>query len=209
MKNYLTYKPSIGCTIHQELGKCLKLAEKYNRPVRMKFNGHRFRVTKRLSMDHLVNLYWHQSSASNLRYRMSPESIAYEIKRKADIIAAQKRIDDLMDVLPFISIENVDVLMMWIKDFVKDADDIAIRFDYDKIIRGLESMGYVEDFGVGESKEFFNMTRNMAGWIVGQAISMLKGGMPPHPMLKKFVDDYFKIVAVEKENEARAWGELV
>ena len=48
---------------------CIKLASKFNRPVRLSFNGYKVNVTKRMRHSHLANQYSHWCKSSSIRYR--------------------------------------------------------------------------------------------------------------------------------------------
>lgn len=192
MKTPLQYQPRGGTHIRTAFQKALALAGERNRPVHFVFNGTRAKVHKRLSLQHVLRQWRERDAASTHRYLASPQRKADKEKRTAEILRKQRSLNTWLDVLPHI-IENQDKLMLWIKSFVQDADDIGVIFSKDRRAAQLEAAGYVENEHAGKNAEWFNTRTRTAHYIVGQVLDCLRSGYKPHPITASFVDQYFKL----------------
>lgn len=188
----IVYEPYAGTTIKRAFADALAMAWKKNRVVRMSFNGLVFKVHKRLSVHHLMNQWKARTHAAHLRYTASPEYKAEKERRRLEIIEKQEVADGLLEKLPNI-INDLDSLMLWIKEFAFVADDIGVRFSSASLYDQLRAAGYKAGENVGRSNEWFNTRERVGRYVVGQVLSCLADNYPPHPICRKFVEQYFEI----------------
>ena len=91
---------------------------------------------------------------------------------------------------------SLHLLIPWLVDFSKAADNIDVVFDKQALVEKLESFGYVANMHVihDENKDAAdNWDRKTLGeYIVGQAINCLKHKMPPHPVIEKFAKEFME-----------------
>ena len=192
MKTPLQYSPSAGTHIRYACQEAIALAGNRNRPVHFSFNGTRMKVHKRLPLQHVLRQWDERTEASRRRYRNSPKGKAAAEKRNTEILRKQRSLNTSLDVLADI-IADQDKLMLWLKSFAQDADDIGVTFSKERLAAQLEAAGYAENEHVGEKPEWFNTRPRMAHYIVGQALNCLRIGMGPHPITGSFVDKYFAL----------------
>lgn len=172
--------------------KALALATSKNRHVHFVFNSIRMKLHKRLPLNHVLRQWDEQMEAGRIRYKNSAKGKAAAEKRTAEIISKQRALNTSLDVLADI-IADQDKLMLWLKSFAQDADDVGVQFSKERLITQLEAAGYVENKYVGNAPEWFNSRPRMAQYIIGQALSSLYRGMGPHPITGSFVDKYFAL----------------
>lgn len=160
--------------------------------VKFSFNGIELEATPESSPPALESEWSAKQEQAAKDYRESPQGIAAAKKRTNDIIRKQRSLNTSLDVLADI-IADQDKLMLWLKSFAQDADDIGVQFSKDRLSAQLEAAGYSENEHVGEKPEWFNTRPRMAHYIVGQALNCLRISMGPHPITGSFVDKYFAL----------------
>lgn len=190
-KEPIYIKTYAGDHIHGVFKKALRMAWQKNRIIKFEFNEYKFTIRKRLSERHLRKQWDHMVSASSARWRNSRKGREYLAERAREIAQKQSEIDTLMAGVTLTT--NLDEILYWFEQFTPLADDISVSYDGAAIVQFLENNGYVENEGVGESKEHFKNKVNLGRYIVGQCLSSLKIGMPPHPICVKFIEDYNNI----------------
>jgi hypothetical protein len=187
----MVYEGMAGEHVCMSAKNAIALAKKHNRTVRMRFNGVAVTVNKRLNSNHVVRTWQHITNASWLRYQ---NSTGRDVKAKRDreILRKQSSVDAELLVLTHI-IDDKDKLMLWLKCFVEDANNVGVHFDKSKLSDELKGAGYAENQHVGNAPEWFCTRNRMSQYIVGQVVTCLSRGMPPHPITALFVDRYFEI----------------
>ena len=171
------------CGEHAEMSarNAIKLAAKYGRKVRMKFNGIALTVNRRLSVKHVVGTWQRMLDARALRYQNSPAGRAAKAKRLAEIAAKQHEIDALMADLPRSKTEAIE----WIAKWVPLSDDVGVKKDSHLVIESLKALGFVKGEHVGDPafKDGSATTLKRIEYIAGQVICMLENASCVHPMV--------------------------
>lgn len=166
--------------------------------VKFSFNGIELEATPESSPPVLESEWSAKQEQATKDYRESPQGIAAAKLRTAEILRKQRSLNTSLDVLADI-IADQDKLMLWLKSFAQDADDIGVTFSKERLAAQLEAAGYAENEHVGENPEWFSTRPRMARYIVGQALNCLRIGMGPHPITGSFVDKY---LALPKEDSS-------
>ena len=188
----ITYDPSPGTHIRNAATKARCMATKNRRPVRFKFNDVVLTATRKTSVDSLLWTFGLVMSQHAQQYRNSRRGREAEARRKQQIIDAQHRVDHLLNTLDA-SIQNgLDDTVLWLSRFSEVSDDCGVRYSTFDVSQKFVDAGYSENQHVGRPQEDFHDRQTMGEYIVGQAISCLRNGMPPHPITTKFADQYFK-----------------
>src|SRR5690349_14793218 len=110
----LTYRPVCGDNIQRAVAHCIKLAQKYNRAVIMNFNDHKLKITKRLSVKHVVSQYFEMTNAACVRYYKSAEYLKYQAEaRAAADLAAKKRAEIETKAPKHLTVVNQEEFDSW------------------------------------------------------------------------------------------------
>jgi hypothetical protein len=86
-------------------------------------------------------------------------------------------------------LDGLDATVDWLDEYIALADDIGVNPHLKKVKSALEKAGYVNKEFTG--KAFVRDDKRIMGrYIVGQAINCMTNGMPPHPVLGRFAQEY-------------------
>lgn len=190
----VTYDPHAGTHIASACKEAVAIAMQERQNVQFSFNGIELLATPDSVPAKLEAEFTAKLEAAAKAYRESPKGIAEAQKRTAEIARKQRSVNTALAVLKHIVADH-DKLMLWLKSFTEDADDIGVQFTKSLLAEELEAAGYTENEHVGQKPEWFCTRERMAHYIVGQAINCLRRGMGPHPVTRGFVEKYFKMVA--------------
>lgn len=136
--------------------------------------------------------------------------------------------------------QHQDSLMNWVHDFAKNAEFIGLEYDKESLIKQFTDVGYKSSdccwFGDMTEEEYTELEESnpemvaslkmvasdkikrdkncAARWIIGQVISCLESGMPPHPVTCVFVERYrgdrpWNESRSYEEDESRSYKEEV
>ena len=188
----VTYDPHAGTRIATACKEAVAMAMNGRQNVQFSFNGVELLATPDSVPAKLEAEFTAKMEADAKAYRESPKGIEDAKKRTAEILRKQRSVNTSLAVLKDIVADH-DKLMLWLKSFTEDADDIGVQFTKSRLADELEAAGYDENEHVGQKPEWFCTRERMAHYIVGQAITCLRRGMGPHPVTLGFVDKYFKL----------------
>lgn len=188
----VTYDPHAGSHIANACQEAVAMAIRGKQKVKFSFNGVELIATPDSDPAKLEVEFIEKLEADSKTHRESPKGIAEAEGRTAEILRKQRSVNTSLAVLKDI-VGDHDKLMLWLKSFTEDADDIGVQFTKARLADELEAAGYAENEHVGQKPEWFCTRKRMTHYIVGQAINCLRIGMPPHPVTASFVEKYFKI----------------
>lgn len=183
----LVYEGLPGEHISMSAKQAIELARRHNRKVRLKFNGIKVQVNKRLSVKHIEHTYHEMCSASGRRWHRSPAGRAYHAKRAAEIAEKQKTVDALLSVLP----ASKEQAISWLAQWIPVSDDICVSSQIDTVRNHLLSLGFIENQHVGD-ETLRNRTADRMKrieWVAGQVVNMLQKVGCVHPMLGDFAHE--------------------
>lgn len=187
-----TYEPLCGCYINDACKEAVAQATRINQNVSFLFNGVQLVATPNTIPADLEAEYSKQIHANADRYAASPEGQAAEVERKRRLISAQNRVDALMAKLNDVY-TNERELMRWLGQFASSADHVGVKWDQKRLAKTLRKAGYKAGDACGLNKSEYRKPRTMARYVVGQVLSCLDHGMPPHPMTEDFVAKYMEV----------------
>jgi hypothetical protein len=123
-------------------------------------------------------------------YLSSDEYRQYKAEQEANNKRDQAIIDGLLLTLPEAVNDRV-TLLKWLRDYTTVADNASLTTQLNNVNMTLKSAGYVAGAYVGQ-KELIDADKNVhADYIIGQAMSCMDSGLPPHPILISFVNKFF------------------
>ena len=183
-----------GCPgehISKSADKCIEWSRETGDTVRLVFNDVELVVDyKSHTVDDVVAMYDRASAKKHEEWRASPAGIAYALEAEQRLLEHQTNHDQLMSQLMDVAGDE-ERLMSWLSAYSDAADHVGVENkDFQLVWSILEVHGYVNNDCVGFAESAFENPRVMARYIAGQAISCMRGGMPPHPMTAHFVEKY-------------------
>lgn len=150
----------------------------------------------------LTNKGWEAECTSQSEaYYASDEYKQSVIEREAERVKAQDEVNRLLIELPkAFESKKAESVLDWLAQFTPLADNGGVYFSIPGLANDLKGAGYVS--GAWSSKEngpqmaaaraaIAASKQAEAEYIIGQAISCLDAGMPPHSVLNTFVDRYY------------------
>lgn len=153
------------------------------------FNAMKVPIPAGSTAESVEATYMRLIEESQRRYRESPEGIAAAARAEAHKQECQRKVNELIEKLPEV-VSNMDATVQWLADFCQPADHIDVTYDTEAILGALRGAGYVEGFGVGNPSGWFSTKDRMGRYIIGQGISCLADGMPPHGITITFAEKY-------------------
>lgn len=190
-----SYEPLGGTTINQACAEALAIANMSGHDVTFKFNDTELVAKPGGNSAAMVDEWKSARQIARAKWEASPEGIKYKCEASERSAKAINETNDLLYTLSGVLRNgNLDELMTWLAKFAPASDHIDASKIYDKnaLAKILEDAGYVSGEFVGQ-KEQLNNRANFGRYIVGQAISCLRAGVPPHPVTVDFVKRYFAI----------------
>lgn len=120
-------------------------------------------------------------------YRMSPMGKADDVRSQADIAEKQTIINRMLDEFP--DFTDCAAVLTWIDAFAWAADRVGVTFEFGAMLPTFALEGWPAGVNCGDAFDSED-PRNVAGWIVGQALDCYqKSGSAPG-VLHKFVADW-------------------
>jgi hypothetical protein len=187
----LEYHGQPGEHISNSAKRCLQMSQESGSQVRLIFNNVELVVDYHIhTAEQLVEQYDRERHKFWEEWRNSPagEEAAREDERHRQ--EKQEEHDWLMLELMLVAGDEAQ-LMEWLASYSDAADHVGVEGkDFLRVCSVLELYGYVDNDCVGFPPESFEDPRTMARYIAGQAITCMRGGMPPHPVTQSFVERY-------------------
>ncbi len=172
------------------------MAIKQNCDVEFEFNGIKVTATPQSSPARLEADWDTKMAAEAKAYRESAAYAAEQERRTEQVKTSQNVVNCFMDgIEQVLATCSMNDILKYFIPFVNAADDCEVKFDHTKLADILEHFGYKDGMHVGKPQEAFNDKETMAQYILGQAVSCLRRGIPPHPITNSFIEKYFAIPA--------------
>jgi hypothetical protein len=181
----VTYNPLPGTDIADACRVAVHLAGAEGRPVAFRFNGVDMLASPGES-PWTVAGRWHDETERRAEaYRSSPEGQRAAAEAEGRRRHAQRRTDNLMARLPGVT-RDLGALVRWCVELSRAADHVGVQWGRDAAVAAIEAAGYREDAHVGRHPRGFADRQVMGEYLVGQSLSCMRKGMPPHPIIDKF-----------------------
>ncbi len=185
----MNYDPVPGMSIEDAAADLATIVSKYGEPASMTFNEIFVTADVGATAESIAGAWWAETNRRAQAWKESPKGKAAAAERVEEIRTKQARVDELMAALP----AGEAAWMEWVHEFAQVADDIGVHFDRGALADALERAGWVANAEVGRPREHFQTRPAVARYIMGQAISCLRAGMPPHPITLTFVERWRKL----------------
>jgi hypothetical protein len=194
------FEPACGCEITHACVKAQELARRTGLRVPFDFNG--ISAVASPAGD-VVSLYdsWHaEMNRQREAYLASDEHKKYQAERQAEIEEKQSKLLGLVMILPMI-VKNREALIDWFYDFTDVSDDVAVDYDKARILTLVLDAGWVSCAWASsdpalheENKAKIEADKQIrAEYIIGQCLHCLEKGMPPHPIVRRFIEEYRRV----------------
>lgn len=181
------YTPRCGTHIDDVSRIAWETANLDNCRVAFTFNGIDLTVEPTDNPDTAAKWYEAECKVRAAAYRASEAGRAAAAARVARLASAQKTLDALIADMGDMS--DPKRAVAFVRDLASVADDVGLVWNKKSVARRLKSAGWVASANRGNAFRADDR-ENVAGWIVGQALSMMRNGMPPHPMLADFAEKW-------------------
>jgi hypothetical protein len=193
----IKYDPPCGYHIRDACAEAVKMARTNGRNVAFSFNGVDLIAKPTTKPAALQRRFSAGMEANSKAYRESPEGIASAAARVKEIATKQWLHDTLVAGLPATLTQPEARIVEWVREFQDPADDIGVVRDFPAVIAAFESAGYKANDCTNLPRERYKERSIMGRYIIGQAISCMKSGLPPHQITHTFVEQYFNSPAHE------------
>ena len=188
----MTFEPLLGTEIEKACRQAVEMARQNDCKVEFQFNDVDL-VAYATDTGADVAARWYAERESRKRkYLSSPEYAEQKRQREAEVARKQRQVDRLLTVVECNMTQ--DAWMQWVAELTDVADDVGVKVDWKKLGQDLRKHGWIRDDHVTDDPEIkkrlaVNKTM-MAEYIIGQVISFMDSGMPPHPVAISFVEKY-------------------
>lgn len=170
-------------------------SRRLGQPVRFTFNDATVTVQPTSTAEQIRDEIDAQWKAQAEAYRNSPEGKAAAIREAEHVSRLQGLHDDLMARLVD-AVGNQAALIDWLEQYSDPADDMRVQGrDFPRVATTIKAAGYVSADALGLPSEAYAEPDVLARYLIGQAISQMEEGMPPHPgMMSMFASEYRKLL---------------
>lgn len=167
-------------------------------PITLHFNENVMKITGDTDP---VQLEKERKEESRKKWDAYTKTAAYkkeQARKAAQHARDQKKIDDLMASLDGVLARGIGASVGWMKDYSAVAEDGTLRTDNALVLKKVLAAGYVKNAHVGRPEGALDGDyKAMGEYIMGQAISSMEKGYPPHPIAGMFADDFVRIKNVK------------
>lgn len=202
--NEITYSPKAGEHIETASRNAQRIAFEKGQRVGFQFNDVRLWAFPAGSSDIPAKFYSTVVERRHNAYLESPEGKAAQKRRDSEIAEKQFACDNVTNNLDSILAHNSSTgVLFFIEKFCKAANDIAVTIDHKRIIASLENAGFERNAYVMPSwalklqkkfwPKFFENKNRLYKYIIGQVLSCLYNGMPPHQVTLHFIEKWNKL----------------
>lgn len=177
-----------GANIGACCEEAVAMAQKYLTPVQFIFNGVTVVVDTMDIAAERAAFYQKESQRRHEEYKKSPEYLALQDRRGAQLRSTQACIDTMLTTLPTVTWSE-GTLMRWLGEFASINDYIGLNFSKQVIGHVISCDGWLVNdclhhHDVKHSRSVY------ARWVVGQALDMLHIDMPIHQIISIWAEAY-------------------
>lgn len=177
-----TYTPVPGESFDSAAKAAIRMALSFETPVQFRFNGVELVATKYSNLAELSEIY----SAT-----LSAQKAAKPSPPQPDPALKQQAMNETLNLLFEKGYAmNHDNLMEWLKCYAELADNRGVRFQPNQVYGHFRLLKYDPNVETGRPVADYDDRAVMARYIIGQVLTFLEKGMPPHPVTLSFIAQY-------------------
>lgn len=182
----ILYEPGAGEHISTACRKAAEIAGRRGLTVQFRFNDVDVAVAPGERPEAAEDRWNIERDRQTEAWRASPEGRRAEAEAEERRRDCQRRTDALIVRLPGV-VKELGPLVRWCVELSRAADHVGVRWSPSAVADAIEAAGWRRDAHVGRAEAEFRGEPTMLGeYVVGQALSCLGHGMPPHPIVEKF-----------------------
>jgi hypothetical protein len=185
----ITYRAMPGDNISHACREAVALADKHGDTAEFDFNDVHVVVYPGENPAAVVVRWDAEFERKAEAYRTSPEGKAAAAYQEARARQCQRQTDDLIARLSTV-VHDLPALVRWCAALSECGDHRGITWDKGAVAVAIEAAGYQADAHVGRPPAEFGSKRLVGEYIIGQVLDCLRRGMSPHPVTRKFAEDY-------------------
>lgn len=206
------YDPPAGTHVEQAIreAQSLLMPSAKGQRAAVNFNGVNLFIGIADNPGKIARLYSAICKDRSESWRATEAGRKYEREQAANLAAMQENLTVCIKMLPgLLAIEDSDtpkgktaLILGWLNALVECSDHVGLDWDKAADLRGggqewicvlLESDGFRQGELCGLPQEEYEKPETLGRWIIGQAIDNLRHGLSPHPIARKFIQQYFEL----------------
>jgi len=182
MTSYTPFEPTPGETLDSTIKVAIAIAKIQNTTCQFRFNGVDLEATKYSNLAELSEIYSATLRAQKAA-KPSPPQPDPAMKQQA----MEKTLNLLYEKGYAMSHDN---LMEWLKCYAELADNREVAFEPHHVLGYFIRIGFRPNAETGRPAADYDDRAVMARYIIGQVLTFLEKGMPPHPVTLSFIAQY-------------------
>ena len=190
----IKYCPGTGENINNSCQVAQRMAKDKRCMISFDFNGVRIIATPNKAA---VTMCWEYhmilDQMANAR-RMTRKYIERVARDKAQFEFQKGAVIGLIQTLPNTLALGLNEVIDWVRDFTDVSQHVDLVYDHLEIAVAFENAGYKANEVAGNSPDWYSTRERLGRWIIGQVIACLRDNMLPHQVIKRFCNDYFKLL---------------
>lgn len=185
----MTYEPRAGENFDYSAKEAIRLAAANDATVQFSFNGVSLKAEATTDPADLKKAFFKAMEDESKAYANSPQAKADAAREAAEVKNTQATLDKLASSLDGALAGGLTETIKWVKDYANNADDNRVNNHRQEVLGKLKAAGFKANEYTGD--KFVKGNKEILGrYILGQVVSNMEGGMPPHPIASKFAQDY-------------------
>lgn len=198
---------SLGVSLDCVAEVAIKVAPQIRRDVKLHFNSTLLTISAYDTPDEVLERFHAELDRQRAEWLASPAGQAETQRRARELASHREAATKLISDLAGLTKGAHTAAVRWIRDFQDAADCSGAVDDYTPVLLRLQELGYFSgDYVIPKDTSEERKLRLQdelkvdpvkgAKYIIGQAMSMMAGGMPPHPVVHSHAEDYLQRFSV-------------
>ena len=184
----------LGGTLLSEAARVLvQLASTYNEAVRSDFNGIKLVANPGDDATSVESAWQNEYNQREKTYSNSPKYRKQREQNVREVEALKQQLEGQINELMSLDFSNYMLLINWLDRLVEPSDRIGVELDWETIVTAFETHGFQANVNTGDAYKGEDLD-NSALWLIGQALTTLKGGLfghhGVHPIFQKFAKEW-------------------
>ena len=184
------YEPMAGENVSYTAVRLVKITSLTGQPCTAYFNDIKLVANPGDKSDNIVDFFSQECERQSQEYRESPagKRVAQEAEERR--LAAQAKLDQLMDQLPTLDFGDLTAIVKWFDELQDPSDHIGVNRPWQQIVETFVQHGFAPGMNCGENFDEEDEA-NFAGYLIGQALSGLACEVHAiHQIYCKFAEDW-------------------
>lgn len=191
LKDLPGVRPFPGDEVSEFCHQMARAAVILGRPINTTFNDIPLHAVPGVTGQRVYAEWNQEMNRRQAEYQASPAYAAQQEANRRDIAEKQAQVDVIVARLMNGKVRTLEDVLIWSRDLTDPADRIGVKIPFGKICELFGAMGFRAGMYYGDEFDE-NDPDIFALWIIGQVFDAFTRGHGPHPMITKFIDDWFE-----------------